>query len=163
MPNIVIFLWKHIIYVDMYYIYFCYFKIAGFPRWLSGKESTCQCRRCRRRRSLEDEMATHSSILAWKKNPMNRGTLGSMGFQRVRQDWAHTRAVVIGNNTLLKERKREGGRKEKKREGGERREGDYKHKPRDGFSLWCPRRQSTSELEINLYLILPVTFLNHFT
>ena len=23
--------------------------LKGFPRWLSGKESTCQCRRCRRR------------------------------------------------------------------------------------------------------------------
>ena len=22
----------------------------GLPRWLSGKESTCQCRRCKRRR-----------------------------------------------------------------------------------------------------------------
>ena len=28
------------------------------PLWLSGKESTCQC--------LEEEMATHSSILAWE-------------------------------------------------------------------------------------------------
>ena len=23
--------------------------IGGLPRWLSGKESTCQCRRCRKR------------------------------------------------------------------------------------------------------------------
>ena len=23
---------------------------AGLPRWLSGKESICQCRRCKRRR-----------------------------------------------------------------------------------------------------------------
>ena len=42
-------------------------------RWLSGKESTCQCRRHKRhgfdpwsRRSTGVGMATHSSILAWK-------------------------------------------------------------------------------------------------
>ena len=40
------------------------------PRCLSGKESTCQCRRQRFdpwswKDSLEEEMATHSSIFAW--------------------------------------------------------------------------------------------------
>ena len=40
-------------------------------RWLSGKEPTHQCRRCRLdlwvgKNPLEKEMATHSSILAWK-------------------------------------------------------------------------------------------------
>ena len=38
--------------------------------WLSGKESTCQCKRHRFDPCLEDllekEMATHSSILAWE-------------------------------------------------------------------------------------------------
>ena len=39
--------------------------------WLSGKESTCQCRRCEfdpwvGKIPLEKEMATHSSILAWE-------------------------------------------------------------------------------------------------
>ena len=43
----------------------------GLPRWLSGKEFTCQCRRCRfncwiGKIPLEKEMATHSSILAWE-------------------------------------------------------------------------------------------------
>ena len=46
---------------------------AGLPRWLSGKESTCQCRRLRRQGfnpwigkiPWKGEMATHSSILAW--------------------------------------------------------------------------------------------------
>jgi len=41
----------------------------GLPRWLSGKESTCQYRRREfdpRVRILEKEMATHSSILTWK-------------------------------------------------------------------------------------------------
>ena len=40
---------------------------------------------------LEEEMATHSSILAWKipwsEEPCR---LQSVGLQRVRQDWAHT-------------------------------------------------------------------------
>ena len=34
--------------------------------WLSGKEFACQCRRCRFNPSLKKEMATYSSILAWK-------------------------------------------------------------------------------------------------
>ena len=47
----------------------------GFPRWHSGKESACQCERCRCdlwvekipwRRNPLLEMATHSSILAWE-------------------------------------------------------------------------------------------------
>ena len=45
----------------------------GLPRWLSGKESACQCRRSGsipglnpREDPLEKEMATHSRILAWE-------------------------------------------------------------------------------------------------
>ena len=43
----------------------------GLPRWLSGKESACQRRRrgfdpWGREDPLEEEMATHSSILAWE-------------------------------------------------------------------------------------------------
>ena len=39
--------------------------------WLSGKESACQCQRCRfdpwvGKIPLEEEMVTHSSILAWE-------------------------------------------------------------------------------------------------
>ena len=38
--------------------------------WRSGKESTYQCRRHKRRGvdPLQEEMATHSSIVAWE-NP----------------------------------------------------------------------------------------------
>ena len=44
--------------------------IMGVPWWLNGVESTCHCRRrgfdpCGDDR-LEEEMATHSSILAWE-------------------------------------------------------------------------------------------------
>ena len=57
----------------------------GIPKWLGGKESTCQCRRLKfnlwvRKIPLEKEMATHSSILAWEipwtEEP---GRLQSMG------------------------------------------------------------------------------------
>ena len=45
--------------------------ILGLPRWLSGKESACQCRRLGfdpwvKKTPLEEEMANHSSILAWE-------------------------------------------------------------------------------------------------
>ena len=71
----------------------------SFPGGTSGKESACQCRRCKRhdfnpwigKILCEEEMATHSSILAWKipwtEEP---GGLQSMGLQRVRHDWTHT-------------------------------------------------------------------------
>ena len=63
----------------------------GLPRWLTGKESTCQYRRHGTRGDvwvqslgqedpLEEETATHSSILAWRipwtEEP---GRLESMG------------------------------------------------------------------------------------
>ena len=42
----------------------------GLLRWLSGKESACNARDKGlipgSRRALEKEMATHSSVLAWK-------------------------------------------------------------------------------------------------
>jgi len=66
--------------------------IRRIPRWLSGKEPTCQCRRCRFNPlgwedSLGEEMATHSSILAWEipwtEEP---GGLYSMELQRVGHD-----------------------------------------------------------------------------
>ena len=46
--------------------------IGGFPGGTSGKEPVCLCRRHKRqvrslgRDSLEEGMATHSSILAWR-------------------------------------------------------------------------------------------------
>ena len=43
----------------------------GLPRWLSGKESACQCKSLKslefnQEDPLEKEVATHSSILAWR-------------------------------------------------------------------------------------------------
>ena len=63
-------------------------SFADFSRWRSGKDATCQCRRLKswpvpslgQKEPLEEEMATYSSILAWKipwtEEP---GELQSMG------------------------------------------------------------------------------------
>ena len=75
----------------------------GFPGDASGKESVCQCRRRKRHRfnpwvedPLEEEMATHSSIPAWKipwtKEP---GGLQSMGSQRTIHDWASVQNYIL--------------------------------------------------------------------
>ena len=75
---------KHFIMEEIY---------NGIPRWLSGKESTCQCRTHRRFRfdslgqedPLEEEMATSFSILVgkipWIEKP---GGLQFLGLQRVK-------------------------------------------------------------------------------
>ena len=79
--------------------------VVGLPRWSPGKESAHQFGRCRRdgqslgqEDSLEEEMATHSSILAWRipwtEEP---GGLQSMGLQSVRHDWViytHTHFIL---------------------------------------------------------------------
>ena len=56
----------------------------------SGKEPACQCRTCKRHDQedpLEEGMATHSSILAWRipwtEEP---GGLQSMGLHRAERD-----------------------------------------------------------------------------
>ena len=64
----------------------------GLPQWLSGKESTCNVgntgdavQSLGWKDPLEEAMATHSSILAWRI-PWTEGTGGlqSNGSQRVR-------------------------------------------------------------------------------
>ena len=64
-----------------------------FPRWCSDKESACQRRRPKtlqfdpwvRKNPLDLEMATHSSILAWKIPWTGKpGRLQSTGSQRIR-------------------------------------------------------------------------------
>ena len=60
----------------------------GFPSVASGKEPTCQCRRCLRQEDpLEEGMTTHSSILAWRILwTEETGRLQSVGLQRVGRD-----------------------------------------------------------------------------
>ena len=61
----------------------------GLPRWHSGKESSCQCRRHKRctfdlwvRKISWKELATHSSVLAWRISWTEKtGGLQSMGSQ----------------------------------------------------------------------------------
>ena len=77
-------------------------SLGRLPRWLSGKESACQCRICKKTQvqslggedTLEEGMATHSHILAWRilwtEEP---GGLWSIKMQRVGHNWsdgAHT-------------------------------------------------------------------------
>ena len=51
--------------------------------------------------SLEEEMATHSSILAWRIPWMVKpGGLQSMGLQRVKHNWATFATTMVGKNTL---------------------------------------------------------------
>ena len=56
--------------------------------------------------NMEKEMATHSSILAWKTLGIEEpGGLQSTGSRRVRHDWACTLIIIIKNkqfkNVLL--------------------------------------------------------------
>ena len=68
---------------------------GGLPCGAGGKEPARQCGRCRRRRfdplgqkdSLEEGMATHSSILSWRIPwTEERGRLWSIGSERVGHD-----------------------------------------------------------------------------
>ena len=67
---------------------------VDFPGGASGKETTCQCRRCNRQvpflgqeDPLEEGMATHCSVpaqgISWTEEP---GALQSIQSQRVRHD-----------------------------------------------------------------------------
>ena len=67
----------------------------SFSGTASGKELFCQCRRYKRCRfdpwvredSLKEEMATHSSVLAWKTSRrVEAGGLRCVGSQRVGHD-----------------------------------------------------------------------------
>ena len=64
----------------------------GFPSSASGKEPSCQCRRCKRSLGwddLEESMATHSSILAWRISWTEKpGGLQSM-VHRVGHNWSN--------------------------------------------------------------------------
>ena len=62
--------------------------MTGLPRWLSGKESSCQAGVAGSitgsGKSLEKEMATHDSVLAWEIPWIEEpGGLQSMGSQEL--------------------------------------------------------------------------------
>ena len=75
---------------------------SGLPRWRSGKESSCQCRRrkrcrfnpwagripCRRQWQPAPVFLPEKKKIPWTEEPCR---LQSMGSQRVRPDWASAR------------------------------------------------------------------------
>ena len=80
--------------------------LGGLPRWLSGKESACHAgdpgSTPELGRSLEEETATHSSILAWRIQWTEEpGGLQSMRSQRVGHDCVTKHAhSPVGEHTL---------------------------------------------------------------
>ena len=86
---------------------YIYLADSGLPRWLSGKESTCQCRRFVFnpwvRKIHGEKMTTLSSILPWgipwKEEP---GRLQSMG-HRVRHNWATGHTCIADSSCCTAE------------------------------------------------------------
>ena len=89
-------------------------SFADFSRWRSGKDATCQCRRLKswpvpslgQKEPLEEEMATYSSILAWKipwtvSLGLQQGCKESDTTERMRHTHTHT-AVNISVTILLR-------------------------------------------------------------
>ena len=74
---------------------FCYTLVAQMVKRLPTMQET-QVQSLGQEDLLEKEMATHSSILAWKipwtEEP---GRLQSMGSQRVRHDWATSLHLIL--------------------------------------------------------------------
>ena len=68
-------------------------QVLGLPRWLSGKESACQCRRHRRRRF--DPWVRKIPRRDWQPTPVflpgkSHGQRSLAGYSpRVRQDWSN--------------------------------------------------------------------------
>ena len=83
---------------------YCYISDMGFPGGTSGKEPSCQCKRCRQETwiqslsqefPLEEGMAAHSSIFAWRI-PMERGA-GRASVRGVTK--SHTRLKDLGSSS----------------------------------------------------------------
>ena len=80
----------------------------GFTGGASGKEPTCQCRRCQKNihflgweDALEVGLATHSSILAWKIPwTEESGGLRYIGSQRVRHNLSDLACVHAQNGWI---------------------------------------------------------------
>ena len=75
----------------------------AFPGSSAGKESACNAetpvRFLGQEDPLEEGMATHSSILAWRIL-MDRGYIQPMGLQRVGHDWIQHRALLLSFQSL---------------------------------------------------------------
>ena len=81
-------------------------SVAGLPRWWWGKESACQCRRYEtqvwslgQEDPLEEEMTTHSSILAWRIPRTEEPCwLQSAGSQRIGHEWRDFACMHVTDN-----------------------------------------------------------------
>ena len=82
---------------------------VGFPGGASRKELTCQCTRHEtqlwsldQEDPLEEGMATHSSILAWRISRTEEpGRLQSMGLQGIRHDWSDSTQLTDAPSRAL--------------------------------------------------------------
>ena len=81
-------------------------SVTGLPRWWWGKESAYQCRRYEtqvwslgQEDPLEEEMTTHSSILAWRipwtEEPC---WLQFVGSQRIGHEWRDFACMHVTDN-----------------------------------------------------------------
>ena len=85
-------------------------QVYGLPRWLSGKECTCNAENAGSilglGRSPGKGMATHSSILAWRipwtEDPSGLQSIGSQRVGHVLSDCTHTFAATwMGLETII--------------------------------------------------------------
>ena len=79
----------------------------GLPQWLSSKEPACQrLEMCiwslHQEDPLEEERATHSSILAWRIPWTEPGGLPSTGQQRVEHNWSDSVCMHTQHTKKLK-------------------------------------------------------------
>ena len=75
-------------------------QLRGLSSWLSGEESSCQCRRCGfdpwvGKIPLEKEVATHSRILTWEIPWTNE--LGELQSMAVQSQTRLSNSVVAGS------------------------------------------------------------------
>ena len=115
------------------------FAIDGLPRWLSVKESRVWSLGLED--PLEEEMASHSSLLAWKipcaKKP---DRLQFMGWPRVRHDWvaepAHAIDITIPIIKIKKKKKKSTQRLSQLPKISQLVALRFKPKTRDGLESW---------------------------
>ena len=89
----------------MYFLLLAIFgSDSGFwerlPRWLSGKESICQCRRPQRHRLIPESGGGHGNSLqdSYLKNPIDRGVRWAIvhGVVKWLSNWEYTHTLDLG-------------------------------------------------------------------
>ena len=93
--------------LDLCFHFIAPIELCGLPRCLNSKESACNAGDIRNAgsipglgRSLEEGMATHSSILSWRiLGTEEPGGWQSMRLQRVGHDWSDWVCVPVYSHT----------------------------------------------------------------